>query len=131
MRLFRRSPLQYAVQQLMTGVEMKKMEAIIRHQRLDAVRRALCEAGVLRGMTIAEVRGNGQEERRPGLYRGAIYQSAYVPKLKLEIVAPEDEVPAVIVSIYDAAYTGEVGDGKILVSTVDGAYRIRTGEVCG
>ncbi len=106
---------------------MKKIEAIIRHNKLEDVRRALDEAGVLH-MTIAEVRGNGLQESRPGLYRGATYQAGYVPKLKLEIVAADDEASAVVNCIYDAAYTGELGDGKILVSTLETAYRIRTGE---
>ena len=106
---------------------MKKIEAIIRPHKLEEVREALMEAGV-RGMTIHEVRGVGRQKGHTELYRGSEYKVDFLPKLKVEIVVAEDGVDRVIATIVKAGKTGDVGDGKIFVSTVDDAIRIRTEE---
>jgi nitrogen regulatory protein P-II 1 len=107
---------------------MKKIEAVIRRSRLDAVKNALSERGLLHGMTLAEALGAGSERGREIMYRGNVRAQPFVPRVKLEIVTSDDEAESVVTCILDAAYTGEVGDGKILVSSVERVFRIRNGE---
>jgi len=107
---------------------MKKIEAVIRKDKLDAVKNALSEHGLLHGMSVAEVHAAGGEVGPQVVYRGNVVPRPYLPRLKLELVASDDEAGAAVECIFDAAYTGEVGDGKIFVGNVDHVYRIRTGE---
>jgi nitrogen regulatory protein P-II 1 len=107
---------------------MKKIEAIIRHFKLDDVKNKLRDHGLLHGMTIAEAHGLGNQPGQAITYRGHTDAHPFVPRLKLEIVAPDDEAESVVTCILDAAYTGEVGDGKILVYSVESVRRIRNGE---
>ncbi|WP_109260234.1 P-II family nitrogen regulator [Hyphobacterium indicum] len=106
---------------------MKKIEAVIKPFKLDDVRDALQEIGV-QGMTITEAKGFGRQKGHSELYRGAEYVIDFLPKVKLEIVAPEARVEAIVEAIQTAARTGRIGDGKIFVSSIDQAIRIRTGE---
>ena len=106
---------------------MKKIEAIVKPFKLDDVKDALDEIGV-RGMTVSEVKGFGRGGGKAPIYPGAEYVIDFVPKLKLEIIVPDDLVHSVIDTIMDSARTGHVGDGKIFVLPVDEAIRIRTGE---
>lgn len=106
---------------------MKKIEAVIKPFKLDDVRDALQEIGV-QGMTITEAKGFGRQKGHSELYRGAEYVIDFLPKVKLEIIAPESRVEAIVEAIQTAARTGRIGDGKIFVSSVDQAIRIRTGE---
>lgn len=107
---------------------MKKIEAIIRPFKLDEVKIALVNAGIV-GMTVSEVRGFGRQKGQTERYRGSEYTVEFLQKLKVEIVVNEDEqVDMVIDKIISAARTGEIGDGKIFVSPVDQVVRIRTGE---
>jgi nitrogen regulatory protein P-II 1 len=103
---------------------MKKVEAIIQPSRLEAVKDALLEAGV-EGMTVSEVRGHGRQKGHTEVYRGNEYVVDLLPKLKLEMVLPEARVEAAIEAIVRAARTGKIGDGKIFVSAVEEAIRIR------
>lgn len=107
---------------------MKKIEAIVRPHRIDEVRECLLELGV-RGMTITEVRGMGRQKGHTEVYRGSEYQIDFLPKIKLEIVVPDRLAEPTIAAILKAAKTGSVGDGKIFVSTIDEAIRVRTEEV--
>ena len=106
---------------------MKKIEAIIRPYKLDALRDALSELGVA-GMTISEVKGFGRQRGHKEVYRGAEYQVDFVPKVKIELVLDSEGVPEVLKVIQEAAKTGKTGDGKIFVIPVEEAIRIRTGE---
>ena len=106
---------------------MKKIEAIIRHFRLEDVKNALTEVGI-QGMTITEVRGFGRQKGHTELYRGTEYTVDFVPKVKLELVVPEESLRKVLDVILRTAQTGQIGDGKIFVSTLDEVHRIRTGE---
>lgn len=106
---------------------MKKIEAIIRHFRLEDVKNALTEQGVL-GMTITEVRGFGRQKGHTEMYRGTEYTVDFVPKVKLELVVAEGALRRVIDVILRTAQTGQIGDGKIFVSSLDEVIRIRTGE---
>ena len=106
---------------------MKKIEAIIKPFKLDAVKEALIEAGV-KGITISEVRGFGRQRGHTELYRGSEYRIDFLPKIKLEIAVEENMTEKIIEVISDAARTGEVGDGKIFISTIEDVIRIRTGE---
>ena len=106
---------------------MKKVEAIIRHFKLEDVKNALSEQGIS-GMTITEVRGFGRQKGHTEMYRGTEYAVDFVPKVKIEIVAEDQYVDQAIEAITAAAKTGEIGDGKIFVSDVLQAVRIRTGE---
>jgi nitrogen regulatory protein P-II 1 len=108
---------------------MKKVEAIIRHFKLEDVKNALSERGVM-GMTITEVRGFGRQKGHSEMYRGTEYKVDFVPKIKIEVVVPDSKLQAVLDTIVRAAQTGQVGDGKIFVSDLANAVRIRTGE-CG
>jgi nitrogen regulatory protein P-II 1 len=106
---------------------MKKIEAIIRPHLLDAVRTALQEVDVV-GMTISEVQGYGRQKGHTETYRGTEYQIEFVPKVKVEVVIPDDIEDFVIQAIMKTARTGKFGDGKIFVAQLDDVIRIRTGE---
>lgn len=106
---------------------MKKIEAIIRPFKLDEVKIALVNAGVV-GMTVSEVRGFGRQKGQTERYRGSEYTVEFLQKLKIEIVIEDDQVDMVVDKIIAAARTGEIGDGKIFVYPVDQVVRIRTGE---
>jgi nitrogen regulatory protein P-II 1 len=107
---------------------MKKIEAIIRHFKLEEVKNALTEKGI-QGMTVTEVRGFGRQRGHTETYRGAEYEVDFLPKVKLEIVVGDDAVKPTIDAILQSARTGQVGDGQIFVHTLDNVVRIRTGEV--
>ncbi len=109
---------------------MKKIEAIIKPFKLDDVKEALQDAG-LQGMTVTDVRGFGRQKGHTELYRGAEYVVDFLPKLKIELVVEDEMVERVVTAIKDAAHSGRIGDGKIFVSPVDDAIRIRTGETGG
>lgn len=106
---------------------MKKIEAVIREERLDAVKKALEEHGI-HGMTVTEVSGRGQQKGISLQWRVGEYRVDFLPKLKIEIVCHDDDCDIAIDAIMKAAKTGRIGDGKIFVSPVEAAYRIRTGE---
>jgi nitrogen regulatory protein PII len=106
---------------------MKKIEAIIKPFKLEEVKDTLGEIGV-EGMTVIEVKGFGRQKGHTEIYRGSEYTVDFLPKIKLEIVMPDDRVEAAIAAIIKAAKTGKIGDGKVFVSTVDEAIRIRTDE---
>jgi nitrogen regulatory protein P-II 1 len=106
---------------------MKKIEAIIRHFKLEEVKNALTAAGI-QGMTVTEVRGFGRQRGHTETYRGAEYAVDFLPKVKIEVVVGNTEVSNVISAIVGAARTGQVGDGKIFVSDLANVVRIRTGE---
>lgn len=106
---------------------MKKVEAIIRPFKLDQVKIALVNAGIV-GMTVSEVRGFGRQKGQTERYRGSEYTVEFLQKLKVEIVVEDDQVQKVIDKITAASRTGEIGDGKIFVFPVDQIVRIRTGE---
>jgi nitrogen regulatory protein P-II 1 len=106
---------------------MKKIEAIVRHFKLEDVKNALSELGIA-GMTISEVRGFGRQKGHTETYRGTEYAVDFVPKVKIEIAVAEDRAQSVIDTIIRTAQTGQIGDGKIFVSNLDDTIRIRTGE---
>ncbi len=106
---------------------MKKIEAIIRPFKLDEVKIALVNAGIV-GMTVSEVRGFGRQKGQTERYRGSEYTVEFLQKLKIEIVVEDDQVDMVVDKIIAASRTGEIGDGKIFVSPVEQIIRIRTGE---
>lgn len=106
---------------------MKKVEAIVRHFKLEDVKNALTEIGI-QGMTISEVRGFGRQKGHTERYRGAEYTVDFVPKVKIEVVCADAASQQVIDAILRAAQTGQIGDGKIFISDLTQTYRIRTGE---
>ena len=106
---------------------MKKIEAIIQPFKFDDVKEALTQAGV-EGMTIIEVKGFGRQKGHKEIYRGSEYTVDVLPKVKIEIVAPDEKVESVVKIIIATAKTGKIGDGKVFVSPVSEAYRIRTEE---
>ncbi len=106
---------------------MKKIEAIIKPFKLDEVKEALQEAGI-QGLSVTEVKGFGRQKGHTELYRGAEYVVDFLPKVKIEVVLTDDMLDAAIAAIIAAARTDKIGDGKIFVSTVEQAIRIRTGE---
>lgn len=106
---------------------MKKIEAIIKPFKLDEVKEALHEIGVS-GITVTEARGFGRQKGHTELYRGAEYVVDFLPKVKLEVVVADDQMDRVVEAIAAAAQTGRIGDGKIFVSPIERALRIRTGE---
>lgn len=106
---------------------MKKIEAIIKPFKLDDVKDALNEIGI-KGMTISEVKGYGRQKGHTEIYRGAEYVVDFIPKVKLEIVVPVEQVDEVVNRIREAANTNKIGDGKIFVSPVERVVRVRTGE---
>jgi nitrogen regulatory protein P-II 1 len=106
---------------------MKKIEAIIRPHKLDEVREALLEAG-FRGMSVTEVKGFGRQKGHTEVYRGSEYHIDFLPKVKLELIVPDDKVEQALATIIKLAKTGQVGDGKIFVLPVNDAIRVRTEE---
>lgn len=106
---------------------MKKIEAILRHFKLEDVKNALTQRGI-QGMTVTEVRGFGRQKGHTETYRGAEYEVDFVPKIKVEVVVKDGDAAGAIEAISRTARTGQVGDGKIFVSTLDEVVRIRTGE---
>jgi nitrogen regulatory protein P-II 1 len=106
---------------------MKKIEAIIKPFKLDEVKEALHELG-LQGITVLEAKGFGRQKGHTELYRGAEYVVDFLPKVKIEMVCDDDMVERAIEAITQAAKTGRIGDGKIFITTVDDAIRVRTGE---
>jgi nitrogen regulatory protein PII len=106
---------------------MKKVEAIIKPFKLEEVKDALGEVGI-EGMTVTEVKGFGRQKGHTEIYRGSEYTVDFLPKVKLELVVGEDRVDAAVKAIVKAAKTGKIGDGKIFVSSIDEAIRIRTEE---
>ena len=106
---------------------MKKIEAVIKPFKLDEVKEALQDLGV-QGMTVLEAKGYGRQKGHTELYRGAEYVVDFLPKIKIEVVVPDDQLEAAIEAITAAARTGRIGDGKIFVSELINVVRIRTGE---
>ena len=106
---------------------MKKIEAIIKPFKLDEVKEALQEIG-LQGITVIEAKGFGRQKGHTELYRGAEYVVDFLPKVKIEVVLADEMLPKAVEAIQRAAKTGRIGDGKIFVSTIDQAVRIRTGD---
>ena len=106
---------------------MKKVEAVVRHFKLEDVKNALTERGI-HGMTDTEVRGFGRQKGHTEIYRGTEYAVDFVPKVKIEVVCSDSNLQSVIDMIVKTAQTGQIGDGKIFVSDLDNAIRIRTGE---
>ena len=106
---------------------MKKIEAIIKPFKLDEVKEGLAAVGV-QGLTISEVKGFGRQKGHTELYRGAEYVVDFLPKVKIEVVVEDDMLERAVEAILQAAHTGRIGDGKIFVSTIEEAIRIRTGE---
>jgi nitrogen regulatory protein P-II 1 len=109
------------------GKTMKKVEAIIKPFKLDEVKEALHEVGI-KGITVTEAKGFGRQKGHTELYRGAEYVVDFLPKVKLEIVMEDNLVERAVEAIQQAAHTGRIGDGKIFVTSIDEAVRIRTGE---
>ena len=106
---------------------MKLVTAVIKPFKLDEVREAVSMTGIS-GLTVTEVKGFGRQKGHTELYRGAEYVVDFLPKIKLEIMVPEDQVDLLVETIEKSAHTGKVGDGKIWVTTLDSVVRIRTGE---
>jgi len=109
------------------GDDVKKIEAIIKPFKLDEVKEALHEIGVS-GITVTEAKGFGRQKGHTELYRGAEYVVDFLPKVKLEVVVADDQAERVVEAIASAAQTGRIGDGKIFVTAIESALRIRTGE---
>lgn len=106
---------------------MKKVEAIIKPFKLDDVRDALNEIGIT-GMTVSEVKGFGRQKGHTEIYRGAEYAVDFLPKVKVELVLPDEQVERAVEAIIEAAHSGKIGDGKIFIIPVEEVIRIRTGE---
>jgi nitrogen regulatory protein P-II 1 len=109
------------------GAPMKMVEAIVKPFKLDEVKEALTKAGI-QGMTVEEVKGFGRQKGHTELYRGAEYSVDFLPKVKIQILVPDDKTAKVVEVITDSARTGKIGDGKIFVTPVEEVVRIRTGE---
>ncbi|HIE34585.1 MAG TPA: P-II family nitrogen regulator [Campylobacterales bacterium] len=107
---------------------MRKIEAVIKPFKLEDVKEGLSEIGIT-GMTVTEVKGYGRQQGHSELYRGAEYAVDFLPKIKIEVVVPSEEVDTVIEKIVESARTGKIGDGKIFVTDIEKVVRIRTGEV--
>jgi nitrogen regulatory protein P-II 2 len=106
---------------------MKLITAIIKPFKLEEVRSALTDLGI-QGMTVTEVKGYGRQKGHTEIYRGAEYAVSFLPKVKIEVVVSSDSVPKALAAIQGAAKTGQIGDGKIFVSSIENTVRIRTGE---
>ena len=106
---------------------MKKLEAIVRHFKLEDVKNALTEHGI-HGMTVTEVRGFGRQKGHTEMYRGTEYTVDFVPKVKIEVVCSDENLQNVLDTVLQAAQTGQIGDGKIFVADLQNSIRIRTGE---
>jgi nitrogen regulatory protein P-II 1 len=122
-----RSLLQIAFHSCSRRIPVKKIEAVIRHFKLEEVKNALSAKGI-QGMTVTEVRGFGRQKGHTETYRGAEYSVDFLPKVKLEVVVDEKNAQGVIDTIVSAGRTGQVGDGKIFVTALTDVVRIRTGE---
>jgi nitrogen regulatory protein P-II 1 len=106
---------------------MKKVEAVVRPHLLDAVKAALQDVGIV-GMTVSEVKGFGRQKGHTETYRGSEYKVDFLPKVKIDVVVPDDVVEKVVEAVLKTAKTGKFGDGKIFVTSLDNVVRIRTGE---
>jgi len=106
---------------------MKKIEAIIKPFKLEEVKEALAEVGV-QGMTVTEVKGFGRQKGHTEIYRGSEYTVDFLPKVKIEIVIDDEQAQTVAEAVVNSANTGKIGDGKVFISSIDEAIRIRTGE---
>jgi nitrogen regulatory protein P-II 1 len=106
---------------------MKMVEAIVKPFKLDEVKEALTKAGI-QGMTVEEVKGFGRQKGHTELYRGAEYTVDFLPKVKIQVLVPDEKAASVVAVITDSARTGKIGDGKIFVTNIDEVVRIRTGE---
>lgn len=106
---------------------MKKIEAIIKPFKLEEVKEALAGLGI-EGMTVTEVKGFGRQKGHTEIYRGSEYTVDFLPKMKIEVVLPDERVKEAVDAIIKGAKTGKIGDGKVFISTIDNAVRIRTGE---
>ncbi len=122
-----RSRLSGATRKPATGLNVKKIEAIIKPFKLDEVKEALQAAGMV-GITVTEAKGFGRQKGHTELYRGAEYVVDFLPKIKVEVVLNDDQLAAGMDAIRKAAQTGRIGDGKIFVTNIENAVRIRTGE---
>lgn len=111
----------------MRAPKMKKIEAIIKPFKLEEVKEALSGLGV-EGMTVTEVKGFGRQKGHTEIYRGSEYTVDFLPKMKIEVVLPDDQVNEAVEAIIKGAKTGKIGDGKVFVSNIENAVRIRTGE---
>ena len=107
---------------------MKLVKAIIRPDKVDAVRQAVSSAGIS-GLTVTEVRGHGKQKGHTAVYRGQEYEVSLLPKMEVEVVAPDSLVADLVAAIIAAAKTGAIGDGRVFVIPVEKSYRIRTGEL--
>lgn len=107
---------------------MKLVEAIVKPFKLEEIKEALTKAAGIQGMTVEEVKGFGRQKGHTELYRGAEYSVDFLPKVRLEVLVPDDKAAKVVELITDSARTGKIGDGKIFVTPVDEVIRIRTGE---
>ena len=106
---------------------MKKIEAIVKPFKLEEIKDALAEVGV-EGMTVIEVKGFGRQKGHTEIYRGSEYTVDFLPKIKIEVVLPDEQADEAVTAIIKAARTGKIGDGKVFISTIDDAIRIRTAE---
>ncbi len=106
---------------------MKKVECIVKPFKLDDVKNAITALGI-NGMTVSEVRGFGRQKGHTEMYRGAEYQVDFLPKIKIDLVVNDEQVPGIIAAVQKEACTGRIGDGKIFVTDVEQSIRIRTGE---
>jgi len=106
---------------------MKMVVAVIKHFKLDAVKDALSQAGI-QGMTVTEVKGFGRQKGHVEIYRGSTFEVRFIPKLRIEIAVNDDKVEEIVGTIQKAAFTGEIGDGKIFIYPLADVIRIRTGE---
>ncbi len=106
---------------------MKKVEAVVRHFKLEDVKNALTDHGI-QGMTVSEVRGFGRQKGHTEIYRGTEYAIDFVPKVKIEVVCTDENLQTVVDTILQTAQTGQIGDGKIFVTNLEDSIRIRTGE---
>lgn len=107
---------------------MKKIEAVVRHFKLEEIKEALTKAGI-QGMTVTDVRGFGRQKGHKEQYRGAEYTVDFLPKVKLELLVPDDQLQMALDTIVTSARTGQIGDGKIFVTDLEEVIRIRTGEI--
>src|SRR5262252_3948410 len=121
------APARYNERRPAEEIVMKKIESIVKPFKLDEVREALSEVGVT-GLTVTEVKGFGRQKGHTELYRGAEYVVDFLPKVKIEVVVPDNQVEPAIEAIVKSARTGKIGDGKIFVTSVEHVVRIRTGE---
>ena len=106
---------------------MKKVEAVVRHFKLEDIKNALTEAGVS-GMTVTEVRGYGRQKGHTEVYRGTEYNVDFVPKVKIEVICSDAHLRTVVDTVLRSGQTGQIGDGKIFITELENAIRIRTGE---